>query len=167
MTIPNYITATDVSDRLTPQAYLRWFARSTSGTVDAGFVTLCIAEACDDWNQMMGDALAGDWTASGGVVSAIVKRHIVNLVLYRAAEANPRVDETTGKSANPFEGQRLSAAAYASELRQGHARKLLTEAVTTPSPRGGAVLAGPDGNATDAFQSPFVQQANGSIGTGF
>lgn len=167
MTIPNYIDATDISSRLTPEAYVRWFSRATSGTVDSGFVTLCISDACSDFNQMVGDALAGDWSANGGVVSTIVKRHLVNLALYYAAAAVARVDATTGASANPYAGQREEAKTYAAELRQGHARKLLTEAVTTPSPRGGAVLAGPDGNATDVYQTPFVQAANGSITTGF
>lgn len=167
MTIPNYITAADIIARLTPEAYSRWFSRATNGTVDSDFVTLCIGEACDDWNQMVGDALPGDWGAGDGVVSRIVKRHIVNLALYWAGAAVARVDASTGVSVNPFNAQREEAKAYAKELRQGHARKLITEAVTTPEPRGGAVFAGPDGNANDAYQTPFVQQANGSLPTGF
>lgn len=167
MAIPNYITAADIIARLTPEAYSRWFSRGTNGTVDTDFVALCIDDACSDFNQMMADALPGDWTADAHTVSAINKRVLVNLALYYAAEANPRVDAATGKSAIPFDGQREKAREHAKELRQGHARRNYTEAVTTPAPRGGAVFAGPDGNASDAFQTPFVQQANGSLPTGF
>lgn len=167
MTIPNYITLTDISDRLTPEAYVRWFARSTSGTVDAAFVSLCIADACSDWNEMVGDALPGDWSADGGTISNITKRHLVNLTLYHAAAQAPRVDASTGLSVNPFHSQREEARARAKELRQGHARRLITEAVKTPRPQGGIATVGPDGTADDAAQDPFVRQANGSLPTGF
>lgn len=167
MTIPNYITASDISARLTPQAYTRWFARSTNGTVDTDFVALCIADACTDFNQMMADALPGDWTADGGVVASINKRVLVNLALYYAAAASPRVDDDTGKSVNPFAGQRAEAREHAKELRQGHARRNVTEAVTTPRPQGGIASVGPGGNSDDSAQSDFVREANGSLYTGF
>lgn len=167
MTIPNYITATDISDRLTPEAYVRWFARSTSGTADAAFVSQCIADACSQWNVWVADALAGDWTANGGVVDGIVKRRLVDLAVYFAAEQNPRVAAADGASGNPFQHQYDAAEKLAKQLRQGHAARLVTAAVTTPSPRGGIATVGPDGTADDAAQDPFVRQANGSLTTGF
>jgi hypothetical protein len=167
MTIPNYITSTDISSRLTPEAYIRWFSRSTAGTLDAAFVALCIDDACSLWNTWMGDALAGDWTANGGVVDNVVKRHLVNLSLYLAADMSPRVNADDGTSGNPFKHQYDEAKAYAKELRQGHAARLITAAVVTPRPQGGIASVGPGGNADDSSQSPFVREANGSIYTGF
>lgn len=166
MTIPNYITATDISERMTPQAYVRWFARETSGTVDTDFVAQCIADACSQWNVWVADALAGDWTANGGVVDGIVKRRLVDLAVYFAAEQNPRV-AADGTSGNPFQHQYDAAEKLAKALRQGHAARLVTAAVTTPRPQGGIASVGPGGNSDDSAQSDFVREANGSLYTGF
>ena len=167
MTIPNYITASDISTRLTPEAYIRWFSRSTAGTLDTAFVALCIDDACSRWNTWMGDALAGDWTTNGGVVDNVVKRHLVNLAIYYAADESPRVNADDGKSGNPFRHQYDEAKEHATELRQGHEARLITAAVTTPSPRGGVATVGPYGNTDDSSQSPFVRVANGSQWSGF
>lgn len=167
MPIPNYITASDISTRLTPEAYIRWFSRSTAGTLDTAFVALCIDDACSLWNSWMGDALAGDWTADGHTVGNVVKRHLVNLSLYLAADQSPRVNADDGKSGNPFAHQYTEAENYAKQLRQGHEAKLITEAVTVPSPRGGVATVGPYGNTDDSSQSPFVRVANGSQWSGF
>lgn len=167
MTIPNYITSTDISSRLTPQAYVRWFSRATSGTVDTDFVAQCISDACSQWNVWVADALEGDWTANGGVVDGIVKRRLVDLAVYFAAEQNGRINSTDGASSNPFQHQYDAAALLAKQLRQGHAARLVTAAVVTPRPQGGIASVGPDGNADDSAQSDFVREANGSIYTGF
>ncbi len=165
--IPNYITSTDVSTRVTADAYVRWFSRSTQGTVDAAFVQLCIDDACSQWNVWMGDALPGDWTAAGGSVQNVVKRHLVNLALYFAAEAQPRTSRNPEESGNPWQPQHNAAAKFADQLRKGREAKLLTEAVVTTAPTGGPVLVGEDGNTSDDGQSQFVRQANQSINTGF
>lgn len=163
--IPNYIDATDVSTRVTGDAYTRWFSRSTQGTVDSAFVTLCINDACSQWNVWMGDALPGDWTASGGSVQNVVKRHLVNLTLYFAAEAQPRTTVNGQQSSgNPWQSHFDAAYKFADELRKGHKAKLLTEAITVPRPR--ATVATID-NTDDSAASPYVRVANGSIVSGF
>ena len=167
MTIPNYIAAADISARMTAEAYARWFSRATSGTVDTTFVSQCIADACSQWNVWVADSLAGDWTANGGVVDGIVKRRLVDLAIYFAAEQNPRMATADGASGNPFQHQYDAAHTLAKQLRQGHAARLVTAAVTTPSPRGGIATVGVDGTADDSSQDPFVRQANGSLPTGF
>ena len=165
--IPDYITASDVSSRMTADAYVRWFSRATQGTVDADFVALCIADACSQWNMWMGDALPGDWTAAGGTVQNLVKRRLVDLTCYFAAEAQPRTSVNGQTSGNPWQSHYDSAAKLADQLRKGREAKLLTEAVVLTSPGGGPVTVGPNGNTEDASQSQFVRQANGSIATGF
>jgi hypothetical protein len=165
--IPNYITSTDVSTRMTADAYTRWFSRTTQGTVDTAFVQLCIDDACSQWNVWMGDALAGDWTAAGGVVQNVVKRRLVDLTLYYAAEAQPRTSVNGQTSGNPWQTHYDAAAKFADQLRKGREARLLTEAVTTTAPTGGPVTVGDGGNTSDVGQSQFVRQANQSINTGF
>lgn len=164
MTIPNYITRTDVSGRVTSDVYNRWFAKTTSGTPDTTFLDLCIDDACSQWQLWMGDALPGDWS-DGGTVENLVKRRLVGLVLYFAAEAQPR--GAAEPVANPFQTQFESAEKLADQLRKGREAKLITSAVTTPSPQGDIVTVGRFGNTDDSQASPYVRQANGSLVTGF
>lgn len=165
--IPNYITATDISTRATADVYTRWFSRATQGTVDAAFVALCIDDACSQWNVWMGDALPGDWTAAGHAVQNVVKRHLVNLALFFAGEAQPRTSVNGQTSGNPWQTQYDAAEKFAGQLRKGREARLLTEAVTTVSPTGGPITVGDGGNTSDVGQSQFVRQANQSIETGF
>ena len=165
--IPNYITSTDVSTRMTADAYVRWFSRTTQGTVDTAFVQLCIDDACSQWNVWMGDALAGDWTAAGGTVQYVVTRRLVGLTLSSAAEAQPRTTVNGQTTGNPWQTNYDAAAKCADQLRKGREAKLLTEATTTVAPTGGPVTVGDGGNTSDVGQSQFVRQANQSIDTGF
>lgn len=163
MTIPEYITATDVQNRVTSDVYARWFARTTNGTVDTDFLALCITDACSQWNIWMGDTLPGDWTANGHAVDSLVKRRIVGLVLYFAAEAQPR-GTAQDQGANPFQRMHDAAKELADQLRKGHEARLITAAVVQPKPQ--ATLATVDNTDTSAA-SPYVRVADGAVTSGF
>jgi hypothetical protein len=100
-------------------------------------------------------------------VQNVVKRRLVGLTLYFAAEAQPRTTVNGQTTGNPWQTHYDAAAKFADQLRKGREAKLLTEATTTVAPTGGPVTVGDGGNTSDVGQSQFVRQANQSIDTGF
>lgn len=159
MTIPDYITSTDVSARLSSDAYLRLFDRNGTGAVDASFLQECIDDACSQWVMWTGAALPGDWTANGANVEPAVKRHLAWMTCYAAAQGFPGAG-----GGNPYRQHWLDAKAFAADLSRDRDARLVTSAPGRPVPQ--AHL----GNATNASgipTNPFSRAANGEDGSGY
>lgn len=157
MTIPEYITASDVQTlSSSPQLYLRTFDPGKTGAVDTEFLARCITIASSQWNTWMADALPGDWTLGGAAVDMIVKRHLVALCYFFSVDI--------GTEKNPYQRVRDEAERYALELRRGR-----TKLVTASVPPAALPAPGPVTIDTvdDSAASPWVRAAAGSIRSGF
>lgn len=150
-----FITSSDVTARLSTQAYARLFAKSGGATADTAFRDLCISEANSRASMITKAAFPDGLDAPGGSVDEGLKGLVVDICCGIAASRHA--------SSDPAMGAYAKGKAAAEDMLRALNRDRDFRSVT--SAEGRARPRASNTNLTDATglpTNPLVRAADGS-----
>lgn len=154
------ITAQDVLDRLSDQAYRRLFAKSGGAVVDTAFRDLCVAEANSRASLILQAAFPGGLDAPGGTVDVGVKGLVVDMACGIAAMRHPASDPAMGAYAKA----KAEAERFLERMCSDQKARPVTSAAGRAQPRA-RVVNGTDDDGVPT--NPLTRVADGRDGSSY
>ena len=153
------VTSSDVTARLSTQAYARLFAKNGGATADTTFRDLCIAEANSEIRSLTRAAFPDGLYATTDTLDVVVVGKAVDLVCAIAASRHVSYDEE-----GAYAQLGKAARAFFKALNRDNDARAPGSSAERPKPR--ATLQN-DTDEAGVYTNPFTRAAERRDGSGF
>lgn len=153
------VTSSDVTARLSTQAYARLFAKNGGNTADTSFRDLCIAEANSEIRSLTRAAFPDGIYATTDTLDAVVVGKGVDLVCAIAASRHASYDEE-----GAYAQLGKAARAFFKALNRDHDARAPGSSAERPRPRATLANAQTEGGV---YTNPYTRSADQRDGSGY